>query len=60
MDRIQWFLVKAVKPNGRVEVTVTDPDKVKNLFYDGTNVSAVGKPFSWNVSQVSPNSEYLL
>ena len=55
MNRIQWFLVKSDR-----QVTVTDPDKVKNLRYDGTDVSAVQSPFSWKVWQASPASDRFL
>ena len=57
MDRIQWFLFKSDR-----EVTITDPDRVKNLLYDPVNdtVEAVEEPFLWNVSQASPGSDLLL
>ncbi|KAJ7224646.1 hypothetical protein GGX14DRAFT_651261 [Mycena pura] len=35
------------------EVTITDMDKVKNLYYNGTGVIAQDKPFTWKVWQPS-------
>ena len=55
MNMIQWFIVKSDK-----QVTVTDPDKAKNLVFDGSNASAVERSFSWKVWQASPGSDLFL
>ena len=55
MDRIQWFIVKS-----DLQVTITDPDKVKNLYYDGTQVKALASSFSWKVWQATPSSDLFL
>ena len=55
MDRNQWFIVESGS-----QVTVTDPDKKKNLYYDGTVVSAKEKTFSWKVWKAAPGSDLFL
>ncbi|KDR74276.1 hypothetical protein GALMADRAFT_227357 [Galerina marginata CBS 339.88] len=39
------------------EVTITDMDKVKNLYYNGTSVIAQESPFTWKVWQAAPGSD---
>jgi len=48
----KWFIIKSDR-----QVTISDPDKVKNLFFGGTDVSAVKSAFSWKVWQASPGSD---
>ena len=55
MGGIQWFIVKSDK-----QVTITDPDKAKNLVFDGRNVSAAERSFSWKVWQATPGSDLFL
>ena len=60
MDRIQWMLDKAITDDGIMDPADRGKWDAKNLLYDGTKVIAGKGTFSWNVSQASPRSEYLL
>lgn len=39
------------------EVTITDMDKIKNLYYNGTSVITQDTSFTWKVWQASPGSD---
>lgn len=42
------------------EVTITDMDKIKNLYYNGTSVITQDTSFTWKVWQASPGSDIFL